>query len=107
MIDDDLISFRRRCYQLTKQIPKGRVATYRLIAEALGGKAYRAVGTSMAKNPDIPATPCHRVIKSNGEIGQYAYGSDKKSQMLNAEGVPVKDNKVVDFEKYLHRFDKD
>ena len=60
------------------EVPKGKVTTYRELAHALGTKAYRAVGQAMNRNPQLVSVPCHRVIKSNGEVGGYALGIDRK-----------------------------
>ncbi|MEK6893081.1 MAG: MGMT family protein [Nanoarchaeota archaeon] len=46
--------FSENCYSLLRKVPKGRVTTYKSIAEALGSKAYRAVGNAMHKNPHSP-----------------------------------------------------
>jgi methylated-DNA-[protein]-cysteine S-methyltransferase len=70
----------------------------------MGTKAYRAVGTAMNKNPYAPEVPCHRVVNSNGEVGGFANGTSKKIEMLKKEGIPIKDNKVENFEKYLYKF---
>lgn len=64
-------SFSDRCYEILKTIPAGKVTTYKLLGDALGTKAYRAVGTVMAKNPNVPQVPCHRIVNSDGRIGQY------------------------------------
>ena len=45
--------------------------------------------------------PCHRVVKSNGEIGGYVFGVDKKIRLLKGEGVEVKDERVINFEKIV------
>lgn len=97
-------TFDERCYELLKQIPKGRVTTYKLMAEALGTTAYRAVGNAMAKNPNPVTVPCHRVVKSDGKIGGYALGAEKKSELLRSEGVEVKDGKIADLPARLYRF---
>lgn len=97
-------SFNERCYDLLKQIPKGRVTTYKLMAQALGTKAYRAVGNAMAKNPEPVTVPCHRVVKSDGSIGGYALGTDKKIELLQNEGIQIENGRVVSLEKYLYRF---
>lgn len=96
--------FYEQCYKVLRQVPKGRITTYQEIAHALDSKAYRAVGSAMAKNTDIPNTPCHRVVKSDGSIGNYALGTDKKIAILKEEGVVVENGKVVDFENKLFRF---
>ena len=63
------MSFAEKVYKLTAKIPKGKVSSYREIAHALNCKAYRAVGSALNKNPYAPKVPCHRVIKSSGNIG--------------------------------------
>jgi O-6-methylguanine DNA methyltransferase len=75
----------------TLAIPKGRTATYKQIAERIGHKnAYRAVGSALKKNPLAPIIPCHRVIKSDGSIGNYSGGgSKKKLMMLQKEGAII------------------
>lgn len=99
-----LTPFQIRCYELLKRIPEGRVTTYKAIADALGSKAYRAVGTAMAKNPYLIEVPCHRVVNSNGAIGHYALGHEKKIELLKQEGVEIKDSKVADFESVFFDF---
>jgi methylated-DNA-[protein]-cysteine S-methyltransferase len=66
----DMKQFSKMVYQLTKHIPEGKVATYKSIAATLNTKGYRAVGQvlKMNRNPDVP---CHRVVRSNGEIGGF------------------------------------
>lgn len=96
--------FNQRCYTLLKQIPKGYVVTYGDIAQALGTRAYQAVGNAMASNPDPIIVPCHRVIKANGEVGNYALGIAKKIELLNDEGLQVTGGKIVNFESVRYRF---
>lgn len=98
------MSFDERCYQLLKLIPEGKVTTYGEIARALDTKAWRAVGTAMAKNKNLFVIPCHRVVRSDGAIGQYALGSDKKADLLMEEGVEVVNGKVKDISKFIYRF---
>ena len=99
-------SFNQRCYDLLRQIPKGKVVTYADIAHKLGGKAYQAVGNAMAKNPDVIAVPCHRVVNSNGAIGKYALGTEKKIALLKEEGIQLNtdNNKVLYLDKQRHSF---
>ena len=97
-------SFNQQCYALLKLIPEGNVVTYGDIAHALGTKAYQAVGNAMASNPDPIIVPCHRVVKGNGEIGNYAFGVAKKIKLLNTEGVQTADGKIVDFNKVRFHF---
>jgi methylated-DNA-[protein]-cysteine S-methyltransferase len=74
------------------------------MARALGTRAWRAVGTAMAKNSELITIPCHRVVRSNGEVGQYALGTDRKIDLLIEEGVEINNGRVTDFDKYIHRF---
>ena len=102
-------TFNEEVYALLRSVPKGKVTTYKVLAEKLGTKAYRAVGRAMKVNPYAPKTPCHRVVSSNGSIGGF-HGTNnpnskevkRKISMLNKEGVKVKDNKIVNFKKVLY-----
>jgi len=98
------MNFSEQCYELLMQVPKGKVTTYKEIANALGTKAYRAVGSAMNKNPNPVIVPCHRVVKTDGTLGGYAYGDKKKIALLKEEGVAVKDGKIVNFTTTLHHF---
>jgi len=97
----------QRVAELLKKIPKGKVTTYKLIAHEMGMKAYRAVGTACHKNP-FPSSiaPCHRVVKSDGTIGICHLDSCHKSRikLLKKEGIRIKGNKIIDFEKVLFKF---
>lgn len=96
------MSFQKDVLELVSEIPEGKVATYKKIAEALGNpKAYRAVGNALANNPKPIEIPCHRVVKSDGGIGGYAGGRERKKELLGSEGVEVKSGKV-DLERYLY-----
>ena len=97
-------SFNQKIYALTKKIPKGKVTTYKILAEAWGTKAYRAVGQALNKNPYAPIVPCHRVVDSKGHLHGFAHGLKKKSELLRKEGVKIKNNIIVDFEKCLFDF---
>ncbi|MBI5398840.1 MGMT family protein [Candidatus Woesearchaeota archaeon] len=97
--------FNERVYELLRRVPAGKVTTYAELAHALGTKAYRAVGNAMNKNPYAPLVPCHRVVKSDGCIGGFALGCEKKIALLEKEGVYVKNGKIVGFDKKLFRFD--
>ena len=98
------ISFNENCYRLLKLIPEGKVTTYREMARALNTKAWRAVGSAMAKNKNLFVIPCHRVVRSDGSIGQYALGSDKKANLLINEGVEVINGKVKNLDEFIHKF---
>lgn len=99
------MSFDEEVWQLLERIPTGRVATYGGIAVALGKpNAARAVGNACNRNPDSPKVPCHRVVKSNGEISGFAEGHRKKLALLRKEGVIVENNRVLEFEEKLFEF---
>ncbi|MDD2251061.1 MAG: MGMT family protein [Candidatus Cloacimonetes bacterium] len=102
---NNITSFARQVYAATKKIPRGRVATYLTIANYIGYKgAARAVGNALNKNPFAPSVPCHRVVKSSGEIGGFAFGLSEKIKRLKGEGVEVAKGKVVDFKRKLYLF---
>jgi methylated-DNA-[protein]-cysteine S-methyltransferase len=89
--------FRDMVYTLTKQIPKGKVATYQQLASLAGSPgAARAVGMCMKENPNAPVVPCHRVVASNGKLTGYSAGEgiSTKKQMLIKEGVSFTGDKV-------------
>ncbi len=91
--------FQRAVWEALKRIPEGKVATYGDLADYLGTKAVRAVGTAVGKNPDAPVIPCHRVVRSDGTVGNYSGdgGVKTKIALLAAEGVAVRNGRVVDF----------
>ena len=88
--------FANQVYELTRNIPKGKVATYGQLAAVSGSQgAARAVGMLMKKNPDAPNTPCHRVVAADGSLTGYSGGGVKvKKRMLLAEGVVFKGERV-------------
>jgi len=95
-------TFSERVLEECSKIPKGRVSTYAEIAKAIGNpKAYRAVGNSLNKNPRPVIVPCHRIIKSSGEIGGFANGKKKKIELLKKEGIRLEKGKIFGFEKVL------
>lgn len=78
--------FQQKVYDIVRKIPKGKVMTYKEVAEALGNpSSARAVGNTLNKNR-FKDVPCHRVIRSNGEIGGYYWGTKKKTTILKKEG---------------------
>lgn len=99
-------AFQQNVYEILKKVPRGKVITYKELGKALGGKGqiYRAVGNALNKNPFAPAVPCHRVVASDGSLGGFAHGSAAKKLLLAREGIRVKDNKIVDFERKVWRF---
>jgi len=99
------MNFNQKCYKLLSEIPKGKISTYKQIANILNTKAYRAVGNAMANNPNPIIVPCHRVVKSDGNIGSYSLGVEKKNYLLKNEGIVIKKGKIIDFEKHIHSFE--
>ena len=98
-------SFNSMVYAALGKIPRGKVTTYSEIAKAIGRpKAFRQVGNACNANPDAPKVPCHRVVKSNGEIGGYAKGKKAKVLLLKAEGIEVIDGKIMGFEGKIFKF---
>lgn len=87
-------------YILLSKIPPGKVSTYGDIVKALGHpKAARAIGRIIANNPNPISIPCHRVVKSNGEIGGFAYGEESKREILEKEGIKFQNRIVENFEE--------
>ncbi len=81
------MEFKDKVYNIVKKIPEGKTLSYKDVAEKAGSPmAWRAVGSILHKNYN-PAIPCHRVIKSNGEIGGYNKGAAQKSSLLKKEGA--------------------
>lgn len=74
--------------EAVRQIPKGETRTYGEVARAIGHPgAARAVGTVMKNNYD-PTVPCHRVVRSDGKIGDYNRGGrERKEALLREEGA--------------------
>ncbi len=88
---------KQKVYEITKQIPRGKVATYKQVAALAGNaKAARFVGNCMRINPDAPHTPCHRVVGSDGALHGYSAGNGipTKIKILKEEGVFFKNGKV-------------
>ena len=97
-----MTKFQSECYEALKKVPKGKVITYAGLAREIGKpKAHRAVGNAMNKNPFAPKVPCHRVVKSNGELGGFADDINVKIKRLRKEGVEVLNNQIVNFKSVL------
>ena len=94
--------FANQVYALLVKVPKGRVTTYKVLADAMGIRAYQAIGQVMRINPFAPEVPCHRVVASDGKIGGFM-GSrtgekiDKKIKLLESEGVTIDNGKIANF----------
>ena len=81
-------TFMEKVLGVVRKIPEGKTLTYTQVAEKAGNaKAVRAVGSIMRKNYD-PTVPCHRVIRSDGSIGEYNRGGpEAKRKLLESEGA--------------------
>lgn len=85
---NNLTSFQKKVLEVVKTIPYGETRTYRWVAERIGNpKAARAVGQALKRNPYPEVIPCHRVICSNGKLGGYSKGIQKKKLLLKKEGA--------------------
>lgn len=79
-------NFQLKVWEALLTIPMGAVSTYERIAHAIGNpKAVRAVGSAVGKNPIAYLIPCHRVIRKEGQLGQYHWGSSRKKAMIGWE----------------------
>lgn len=96
-------SFFELVYEVARQIPKGRVTSYGAIANCLGTKlSARMVGWAMnGAGKAKPKVPAHRVVNRNGMLsGKHHFGEpDAMERLLKKEGIKVKNDAVVDFEK--------
>lgn len=97
----ETLNFFSKVYQVAKQIPYGRVTSYGAIANYLGaGRSARMVGYAMngSTGKDVPA---HRVVNRNGLLtGKHHFdGTNMMQQLLESEGIKVKDNQIQEFNK--------
>ncbi len=88
--------FKEKILSIVRDIKKGNVLTYKSVAEKANRPlAMRAVGTIMKNNYD-PTVPCHRVVRSDGKIGDYNRGgSEAKIKLLKSEGVKIERGRVA------------
>ena len=92
-----------RALLLLKKIPKGKVTTYKLLAEKCN-TSPRAIGKIMANNQDPIGCPCYKVVKSSGEIGGYSgkNGIKGKIKLLEKDGIKIINGKID--KKYFYKF---
>ena len=99
----DTKDFFQLVYEVARHVPKGRVTSYGAIGKYLGsGKSARMVGWAMnAAGSQKKPVPAHRVVNRNGELtGKHHFGHPKlMQQLLEKEGIKVKKDKIVNFEK--------
>jgi O-6-methylguanine DNA methyltransferase len=80
--------FERAVLAATRKIPPGQTRPYSWVAREAGSpRAVRAAGSVLARNPVPLLVPCHRVVRADGELGDYIFGSAHKEQLLRAEGA--------------------
>lgn len=92
-----------KIYEVVKNIPKGKVATYGQVALLVGNPRWaRVVGYALHQNPDPSTIPCHRVVTREGKVAEiFAFGGGAvQRQLLEAEGVVFSQNGTVDLEKF-------
>ncbi len=92
-----------KIYEVVKNIPKGKVATYGQVALLAGNPHWaRVVGYALHNNPDPSSIPCHRVVNREGRVApDFAFGGEGvQRQLLEAEGIIFELNGRIDLEKY-------
>lgn len=98
------LGFFESVYNVVKQIPKGKVATYGQIAKIIGRPhASKFVGFALNKNPYPYVVPCHRVVNKQGCLAKsFAFGGEEEQKLLLVnEGVEVNESFCIDLNKYL------
>jgi AraC family transcriptional regulator of adaptative response/methylated-DNA-[protein]-cysteine methyltransferase len=87
-------AFQMRVWEELRRIPRGQTVSYSGLAHRIGKPAAtRAIARACATNPVAILTPCHRVIRENGDLGGYRWGLDRKRQLLENEKIPSKGSK--------------
>jgi len=97
-------NFFERVYEVARQIPYGKVTSYGAIAKVLGAaRSSRMVGWAMNASHNLEDVPAHRVVNKNGLLtGKHHFdGTNLMQQLLENEGVVVKENQIVDLEKHF------
>ena len=83
-------NFQLKVWEALLRIPAGEVVSYQTLARMTGNpRAQRAVGTALAHNRIALLIPCHRVIRESGEVGQYRWGSERKSALIAYESAAI------------------
>ncbi len=95
-----------RIYEIVKQIPRGKVATYGQVALLAGNPRWaRVVGYALHQNPAPGVIPCHRVVNREGRVApSFAFGgSDVQRELLESEGITFRKDGTVDLTTYIWR----
>lgn len=82
--------FQKRIWNMLLEIPGGQTVSYKQIAQKIGIKGFRAIGSAIGHNPALIIIPCHRVIKSNGDLGGYSAGIEMKKKLLEFEAANLR-----------------
>lgn len=91
-MQNETSKFKNKVFEVVKKIPEGEVLSYGEVARKAGRpRAWRVVGNILAKNRN-PRIPCHRVIRSDGRIGGYNRGIEKKISLLKKEHCNINKN---------------
>ena len=94
-----------KVYKKLLEVPSGKIITYGELARSVGLKnGQRKIGQIMKNNSFPVIIPCHRVVKSDGTIGGYAFGIERKANMLSKEGIKISRGKILDFENRIFSF---
>ncbi len=88
-------NFQLKVWEALLRIPEGAVVSYGSLADAVGRPgAHRAVGTAVGRNPVAYLIPCHRVLRTNGEIGGYHWGTSRKRAILAREAAVCESSEI-------------
>ncbi len=99
------MNLEKKLYKKLLEVPEGKITTYGDLAKAVGfTNGQRVVGKIMNKNPFPVIIPCHRVVKSDGKVGGYAFGEEIKINMLKKEGIKIKNGKIQNWNEIIYRF---
>jgi methylated-DNA-[protein]-cysteine S-methyltransferase len=96
----EITPFQRRVYDAARKIPRGKVTTYKRLADSIHCGCPRAVGQALRNNPFAPEVPCHRIVRSDLSIGGFSGQTDgpkikQKIRMLREEGVRIEEGWVL------------
>lgn len=99
----DKTEFERQVLVATFKIPRGKISTYKRIAEKIGKpRAYRATANALHKNPLCPIVPCHRVVRSDGRFGGEKKAAASRRKRVENEGIPIENDRIAMNEKILY-----
>jgi len=85
-LDVRATAFQKKVWEKLRQIPRGETRSYTEVARDIGDpNAVRAVARACASNPIAIAVPCHRVVRSDGDLAGYRWGVERKKKLLEAE----------------------